>query len=268
MKLSFLSEKQQRMVDDDTYLDVDPSDVKSLLLLLKQHGCDDLVRKMRIKYWDLIDDKEKRLMTELGLSYEKNDIALKGVTFFIDGYSEKLWRALFVDGYEISANALSRHIHTLDDAVDVDAANRLRTKYAHVFESSKKENLLKHGVSSKSDIKEKVTSFDIDGESPAIWKALHDPNYLPNKSTITVILQTLEAREDDEAAEFVYDKYKDIFYFDDGPIELKQSFEEIQAYVDVIAGRHIELKRWVPEENHRKRSRPVHNNTLERGCFS
>ena len=63
-----LSEKFLRMIKDDEYFDVTKEDVKTLLKRMSHHYSRDDIIKMRIKYDAWIDDKEKRLMEEFGLS--------------------------------------------------------------------------------------------------------------------------------------------------------------------------------------------------------
>ena len=75
MKANYnLSEKYLRMIKDDEYFDVTKEDVKILLKRMSHHYSIDDIIKMRIKYDAWIDDKEKRLMEEFGLSYDTHEI--------------------------------------------------------------------------------------------------------------------------------------------------------------------------------------------------
>ena len=75
MKANYnLSEKYLRMIEDDEYFDVTKEDVRGLLVRMAHHYSRDDIIKMRIKYDAWIDDKEKRLMEEFGLSYDTHEI--------------------------------------------------------------------------------------------------------------------------------------------------------------------------------------------------
>ena len=72
-----LSEKFLRMIKDDEYFDVTKEDVKILLKRMSHHYSRDDIIKMRIKYDAWIDDKEKRLMEEFGLSYDTHESSFR-----------------------------------------------------------------------------------------------------------------------------------------------------------------------------------------------
>ena len=127
-----LSEKFLRMIKDDEYFDVTKEDVKILLKRMSHHYSRDDIIKMRIKYDAWIDDKEKRLMEEFGLSYDTHEITKtclesgRGISstrgsFCINGYSTAEWKMLTDEDYVPTIAAVKNAINRIANRGDEEA---------------------------------------------------------------------------------------------------------------------------------------------------
>lgn len=95
---------QKRMLEDDSFFNVSPHDVTMLLskMAVRQCNREEIIR-IRRKYDIWLDDRESRLMAELGLDYDhhvigkqphEHGLSLKELEFTINGYRVIEWKML------------------------------------------------------------------------------------------------------------------------------------------------------------------------------
>ena len=220
-----LSEKFLRMIKDDEYFDVTKEDVKILLKRMSHHYSRDDIIKMRIKYDAWIDDKEKRLMEEFGLSYDTHEITKtclesgRGISstrnsFCINGYSTVEWKMLTDEDYVPTITVLKNTIKHVANRGDEEALEIIKMKYNWMFREQERGYLIKNGID--PDIPyTSVTRDKIDGMTLYRWRLLHDDNFQPkNKSVLVSVIHRLREDGYDEDAELIEDKYLDFLHPD------------------------------------------------------
>ena len=226
MKANYnLSEKYLRMIKDDEYFDVTKEDVKTLLLRMAHHYPRDDIIKMRIKYDAWIDDKEKRLMEEFGLSYDTHEITKtclesgRGISstrgsFCINGYNVTEWKMLTDEDYVPTIVAVKNAINRIANRGDEEALEIIKMKYNWMFREQERGYLIKNGID--PDIPyTSVTRDKIDGMTLYRWRLLHDDNFQPkNKSVLVSVIHRLRKDGYDEDAELIEDKYLDFLHPD------------------------------------------------------
>ena len=226
MKANYnLSEKYLRMIKDDEYFDVTKEDVKILLKRMSHHYSRDDIIKMRIKYDAWIDDKEKRLMEEFGLSYDTHEITKtclesgRGISstrnsFCINGYSTVEWKMLTDEDYVPTITSVKKAINRIANRGDEEALEIIKMKYSWMFREQERGYLIKNGID--PDIPyTSVTRDKIDGMTLYRWRLLHDDNFQPkNKSVLVSVIHRLRKDGYDEDAELIEDKYLDFLHPD------------------------------------------------------
>ena len=231
-----LSEKFLRMIKDDEYFDVTKEDVKILLKRMSHHYSRDDIIKMRIKYDAWIDDKEKRLMEEFGLSYDTHEITKtclesgRGISstrnsFCINGYSTVEWKMLTDEDYVPTITVLKNTIKHVANRGDEEALEIIKMKYNWMFREQERSYLIMHGID--PDIPyTSVTRDKIDGMTFFRWRLLHDDDFQPeNRSILMSAIHRLRKDGYDEDAELIEDKYLDFLY----PDYVAINAEDIQA---------------------------------------
>ena len=231
-----LSEKFLRMIKDDEYFDVTKEDVKILLKRMSHHYSRDDIIKMRIKYDAWIDDKEKRLMEEFGLSYDTHEITKtclesgRGISstrnsFCINGYSTVEWKMLTDEDYVPTITVLKNTIKHVANRGDEEALEIIKMKYNWMFLEQERSYLIMHGID--PDIPyTSVTRDKIDGMTFFRWRLLHDDDFQPkNRSILMSAIHRLRKDGYDEDAELIEDKYLDFLY----PDYVAINAEDIQA---------------------------------------
>lgn len=226
MKMNYnLSEKCLRMIEDDNYFDVTTAEVKSLLVRMSHHYPRDDIIRMRIKYDAWIDDEEKRLMEEFGLSYDIHKItrtrfesrmglALNHSTFYINGYSVSEWKMLTDEDYIPPIASVKNAINRFESLGDEEALEILCMKYSWMLREQERGYLAKNGLDPDTPYTS-VTCVKIDGMSFYRWRLLHDDNFHP-KSKSLLISAIHRLREDgyEEDAELIEDKYLNFLHPD------------------------------------------------------
>ena len=226
MKANYnLSEKYLRMIKDDEFFDVTKEDVRGLLVRMAHHYSRDDIIKMRIKYDAWIDDKEKRLMEEFGLSYDTHEITKtclesgRGISstrgsFCINGYSTAEWKMLTDEDYVPTIAAVKNAINRIANRGDEEALEIIKMKYNWMFREQERGYLIKNGID--PDIPyTSVTRDKIDGMTLYRWRLLHDDNFQPkNKSVLVSVIHRLRKDGYDEDAELIEDKYLDFLHPD------------------------------------------------------
>ena len=221
-----LSEKYLRMIKDDEYFDVTKEDVKNLLLRMSHHYPREDIIKMRIKYDAWIDDNEKRLMEEFGLSYDTHQITKsaldsgRGISsssfnaFYINGYSVTEWKMLTDEDYVPTIIVLKKTIQHIANRGDEEALEIIKMKYNWMFREQERGYLIKNGID--PDIPyTSVTRDKIDGMTLYRWRLLHDDNFQPkNKSVLVSVIHRLRKDGYDEDAELIEDKYLEFLHPD------------------------------------------------------
>lgn len=220
-----LSEKYLRMIEDDEFFDVTKEEVKTLLVRMAHHYSRDDIIKMRIKYDAWIDDKEKRLMEEFGLSYDTHEITKtclesgRGISstrgsFCINGYSTAEWKMLTDEDYVPTIIVLKKTIQHIANRGDEEALEIIKMKYNWMFREQERGYLIKNGID--PDIPyTSVTRDKIDGMTLYRWRLLHDDNFQPkNKSVLVSVIHRLRKDGYDEDAELIEDKYLDFLHPD------------------------------------------------------
>ena len=189
-----LSEKFLRMIKDDEYFDVTKEDVKILLKRMSHHYSRDDIIKMRIKYDAWIDDKEKRLMEEFGLSYDTHEITKtclesgRGISstrgsFCINGYSTAEWKMLTDEDYVPTIAAVKNAINRIANRGDEEALEIIKMKYSWMFREQERGYLIKNGID--PDISyTSVTRDKIDGMTLYRWRLLHDDDFQPRNKSV------------------------------------------------------------------------------------
>lgn len=218
-----LSEKYLRMIEDDEYFDVTKEDVRGLLVRMAHHYSRDDIIKMRIKYDAWIDDKEKRLMEEFGLSYDTHEITKtclesgRGISstrgsFCINGYSTAEWKMLTDEDYVPTIAAVKNAINRIANRGDEEALEIIKMKYSWMFREQERGYLIKNGID--PDISyTSVTRDKIDGMTLYRWRLLHDDDFQPrNKSVLISVIHRLRKDGYDEDAELIEDKYLDFLH--------------------------------------------------------
>lgn len=226
MKANYnLSEKYLRMIKDDEFFDVTKEDVKTLLIRMAHHYPRDDIIKMRIKYDAWIDDKEKRLMEEFGLSYDTHEITKtclesgRGISstrgsFCINGYNVTEWKMLTDEDYVPTITSVKKAINRIANRGDEEALEIIKMKYNWMFREQERGYLIKNGID--PDIPyTSVTRDKIDGMTLYRWRLLHDDNFQPkNKSVLVSVIHRLRKDGYDEDAELIEDKYLDFLHPD------------------------------------------------------
>lgn len=221
-----LSEKYLRMIKDDEYFDVTKEDVKNLLLRMSHHYPREDIIKMRIKYDAWIDDNEKRLMEEFGLSYDTHQITKsaldsgRGISsssfnaFYINGYSVTEWKMLTDEDYVPTIIVLKKTIQHVANRGDEEALEIIKMKYNWMFREQERGYLIKNGIDPNIPYTS-VTRDKIDGMTLYRWRLLHDDNFQPkNKSVLVSVIHRLRKDGYDEDAELIEDKYLDFLHPD------------------------------------------------------
>ena len=220
-----LSEKFLRMIKDDEYFDVTKEDVKILLKRMSHHYSRDDIIKMRIKYDAWIDDKEKRLMEEFGLSYDTHEITKtclesgRGISstrnsFCINGYSTVEWKMLTDEDYVPTIIVLKKTIQHVANRGDEEALEIIKMKYNWMFREQERGYLIKNGIDPNIPYTS-VTRDKIDGMTLYRWRLLHDDDFQPrNKSVLISVIHRLRKDGYDEDAELIEDKYLDFLHPD------------------------------------------------------
>ena len=220
-----LSEKYLRMIEDDEFFDVTKEEVKTLLVRMAHHYSRDDIIKMRIKYDAWIDDKEKRLMEEFGLSYDTHEITNtclesgRGISstrgsFCINGYSTAEWKMLTDEDYVPTIVAVKNAINRIANRGDEEALEIIKMKYSWMLREQERGYLIKNGID--PDIPyTSVTRDKIDGMTLYRWRLLHDDDFQPrNKSVLISVIHRLRKDGYDEDAELIEDKYLDFLHPD------------------------------------------------------
>ena len=220
-----LSEKYLRMIEDDEFFDVTKEEVKTLLVRMAHHYSRDDIIKMRIKYDAWIDDKEKRLMEEFGLSYDTHEITKtclesgRGISstcgsFCINGYDVTEWKMLTDEDYVPTITSVKKAINRIANRGDEEALEIIKMKYSWMFREQERGYLIKNGID--PDIPyTSVTRDKIDGMTLYRWRLLHDDNFQPkNKSVLVSVIHRLRKDGYDEDAELIEDKYLDFLHPD------------------------------------------------------
>ena len=220
-----LSEKYLRMIEDDEYFDVTKEDVRGLLVRMAHHYSRDDIIKMRIKYDAWIDDKEKRLMEEFGLSYDTHEITKtclesgRGISstrgsFCINGYSTAEWKMLTDEDYVPTIVAVKNAINRIANRGDEEALEIIKMKYSWMLREQERGYLIKNGID--PDIPyTSVTRDKIDGMTLYRWRLLHDDDFQPkNRSILMSAIHRLRKDGYDEDAELIEDKYLDFLHPD------------------------------------------------------
>lgn len=221
-----LSEKYLRMIKDDEYFDVTKEEVKTLLLRMAHHYPREDIIKMRIKYDAWIDDNEKRLMEEFGLSYNTHVITKKCVdsgrgisssisgAFCINGYSVTEWKMLTDEDYVPTITVLKNTIQHVANRGDEEALEIIKMKYSWMFREQERGYLIKNGID--PDISyTSVTREKIDGMTLFRWRLLHDDDFQPkNRSVLMSAIHRLRKDGYDEDAELIEDKYLEFLHPD------------------------------------------------------
>ena len=220
-----LSEKYLRMIEDDEFFDVTKEEVKTLLVRMAHHYSRDDIIKMRIKYDAWIDDKEKRLMEEFGLSYDTHEITKtclesgRGISstcgsFCINGYSTAEWKMLTDEDYVPTIVAVKNAINRIANRGDEEALEIIKMKYSWMLREQERGYLIKNGID--PDIPyTSVTRGKIDGMTLYRWRLLHDDDFQPrNKSVLISVIHRLRKDGYDEDAELIEDKYLDFLHPD------------------------------------------------------
>lgn len=214
------------MIKDDEYFDVTKQEVKTLLLRMSHHYPREDIIKMRIKYDAWIDDNEKRLMEEFGLSYDTHQITKtaldsgRGISssgfnaFYINGYSVTEWKMLTDEDYVPTIIVLKNTIQHVANRGDEEALEIIKMKYNWMFREQERGYLIKNGID--PDIPYiSVTRDKIDGMTLYRWRLLHDDNFQPkNKSVLISVIHRLRKDGYDEDAELIEDKYLDFLHPD------------------------------------------------------
>lgn len=224
-----LNDKQKRMVEDDTFFDVTPEDVKGLLnrMTHMKKPRTEIIR-MRIKYDAWIDDCEKRHMVELGLDYRQHVITTCAASvkhsagqhnslactsrFIIDGYTINQWKMLTDENYVPPQRSLTCFLTYCKENNDAGALETLMLKYHDLIAQRDKKILEKQGIplDSKYDT---LTHYRIDGMTFYRWKLLNDDEFKPSKRG--VLISTIQKLRDEgyvEDAELIEQKYLKFLY--------------------------------------------------------
>lgn len=214
------------MIKDDEYFDVTKEDVKNLLLRMSHHYPREDIIKMRIKYDAWIDDNEKRLMEEFGLSYDTHQITKsaldsgRGISsssfnaFYINGYSVTEWKMLTDEDYVPTIIVLKKTIQHVANRGDEEALEIIKMKYNWMFREQERGYLIKNGIDPNIPYTS-VTRDKIDGMTLYRWRLLHDDNFQPkNKSVLVSVIHRLRKDGYDEDAELIEDKYLDFLHPD------------------------------------------------------
>lgn len=234
-----LTEKQKRMLDDDSYFDVTPEEVKVFLHRLKamQYPYECIV-SMRRKYDAWIDDREKRCMARCGISYDEHRIEKQfNSSFLIDGYTEMEWRLLFDDNYCPSLSIISKGIAAFQRRGKYAEAEVIRERYQATFDELaerrrqaflEKINLPSDFPCEEADLRAKRA----DGMPIGEWRALNDPNYTPQKQYLTELMDRFGQRGDLDSLSRLYQKYGHII--DEANEEPELTMEEAEKVFDKL----------------------------------
>ena len=218
------SKKQLRMMEDNDFFDVDSKDVALLLRQMAVMGKSrEEVLLMRTKYDLWIDDKEKRMMTELGLDYENhvieyvpciNSLSLHRKEALINGYRVVEWKMLTDDSYVPQPPMLNAAKARLADLGDKDALDVLNMKYKFISDNKVALILKKNNIPQDAEF-ETLTRTHIDGISFYLWRLINDKEYIPkSKSNLVSTIRQLRKKGEVETADFLEDKYYRFLYPD------------------------------------------------------
>lgn len=231
---------QKRMLEDDDFFNVSPHDVAMLLKKMASRQCSrEEVIRIRRKYDIWLDDKESRLMAELGLDYDNHVIgkqpreyglSLKDSEFTINGYRVNEWKMLTDEDYVPPPYLLKLAQERLTKIGDTAALEVLDMKYRFISENRIERILRRHGLPLDVEF-ESLTQTKIDGITFHLWKLLNDDEFVP-KTTNQLISTIRQMREkgDEETADFLEDKYYWFLYPEKDKKVSEQEIEDARQF--------------------------------------
>jgi len=241
---------QKRMLEDDDFFNVSPHDVDMLLKRMSARRCSrEEVIRIRIKYDIWLNDRESRLMEELGLDYDHHVIdkqpleyglSLKDYEFTINGYRVNEWKMLTDEDYVPTPYVLRLAQERLTKKGDTVALEVLDMKYKFISENRVERILRRHGIPLDVEF-ESLTQTKIDGITFHLWKLLNDEDFVPKTTNqLLSTIRQMRARGDEETADFLENKYYWFLYPEKDETVREQEIEDArQFFRDMFPNRDV-----------------------------
>lgn len=218
---------------------VTSQEAENLIYKLRMSSRDDLAREIWLRYYDIIDDREKRVCEKLHLdphdhifTRKKPQIGTYAHVIFIDGYPEPLWWFVFGEFEPKTSSQITRYLSNLESLGLHEGVKIAEQRYAD-FLAKCSEVAHNNGQIPSSVPIERVSrngkrTKKFDGLSAGMWRALNDPDYKPPLHSVSRWINTLNEKGETEKADFLFEKYSELF---EQEFEPEVTLEDAEAYL-------------------------------------